>query len=81
MPTTTDSATIQKVIFDALESFGAEPSEITLEAGFEELDIDSLDIAELAQIVDEQFNVEIKSGDVEQIKTVGDVVELVAARA
>jgi acyl carrier protein len=81
MPTTTDTATIQKVVFDALESFGAEPSAITLEAGFEELDIDSLDIAALAQIVDEQFNVEIKSGDVEQIKNVGDVVDLVVARA
>ena len=82
MPTsTTDTATIQKVVFDALETFGAEPTEISLDATFESLDIDSLDIAELAQIVDEKFGVEIKSSDAEQIKTVGDVVDLVAARS
>jgi acyl carrier protein len=82
MPTsTTDTATIQKVVFDALETFGAEPTEISLDATFEALDIDSLDVAELAQIVDEKFDVEIKSSDAEQIKTVGDVVDLVAARS
>jgi acyl carrier protein len=82
MPTTTtDTATIQKVVFDSLETFGAEPTEISLDASFEALDIDSLDIAELAQIVDEKFGVEIKSSDAEQIKTVGDVVDLVAARS
>jgi acyl carrier protein len=82
MPTsTTDTATIQKVVFDALESFGAEPTEISLDATFEALDIDSLDVAELAQIVDEKFGVEIKSSDAERIKTVGDVVDLVAARS
>ena len=77
MPTsTTDTATIQKVVFDSLETFGAEPTEIKLDATFE-----SLDIAELAQIIDEKFDVEIKSSDAEQIKTVGDVVDLVAARS
>jgi acyl carrier protein len=82
MPTsTTDTATIQKVVFDALETFGAEPTEISLDATFESLDIDSLDVAELAQIVDDKFGVEIKSSDAEQIKTVGDVVDLVAARS
>jgi len=82
MPTsTTDTATIQKVVFDALETFGADPAEISLDATFEALDVDSLDVAELAQIVDEKFGVEIKSSDAEQIKTVGDVVDLVAARS
>jgi acyl carrier protein len=82
MPTsTTDTAAIQKVVFDSLETFGAEPSEIKLDATFESLDIDSLDIAELAQILDDKFGVEIKSSDAEQVKTVGDVVDLVAARS
>ena len=82
MPTsTTDTATIQQVVFDSLETFGAEPTEIKLDATFESLDIDSLDIAELAQILDDKFGVEIKSSDAEQVKTVGDVVDLVAARS
>jgi acyl carrier protein len=81
MPTTTDTATIEKVVFDALETFGAEPTLISRDATFEELDVDSLDVAELAQIVQDRFGVEIKSSDVPQIKTVGDAVDLVAERA
>ena len=81
MPTTTDTATIEKVIFESLETFGAEPTMISRDASFEALDIDSLDIAELAQIVDEKFGVEIKGSDAEQIKTVGDAVDLVTERA
>jgi acyl carrier protein len=77
----TDTATIEKVVFDALETFGAEPDNIRREAGFEELDVDSLDLAELTQIVEETFGVQIKSSDVEQLKTVGDVLDLIAARA
>jgi acyl carrier protein len=81
MATTTDPQTIEKVVFDALESFGAEPSNITREAGFEELDVDSLDLAELTQIVEEEFGVQIKSSDVEQLKNVGDVLDMIAARS
>ena len=81
MATTTDTATIEKVVFDSLESFGAEPANINREAGFEELDVDSLDLAELSQIVEDEFGVKIQSGDVEQLKTVGDVIDLIAARA
>lgn len=51
------------------------------EATFEALEIDSLDLAELSQIVEERFGVEMKSSDVAEIKTVGDAVDLVLARA
>ncbi len=81
MPSTTDTTRIQTVVFEALETFGAERSAITREAGFEELDVDSLDMAELAQIVEEEFAVKIKSSDVEHLKTVGDVLDMIAARA
>ena len=43
---------------------------------FEALDIDSLDLAELSQIIEEQFGVELKSADVAEIKTVGDAIDL-----
>jgi len=81
MSTTTDTARIEQVVFESLETFGAEKSEINREAGFEKLDVDSLDLAELAQIVEDEFGVAIKSTDVEQLKTVGDVIDLIAARA
>ncbi|HEY8866112.1 MAG TPA: acyl carrier protein [Solirubrobacteraceae bacterium] len=81
MTTTTDPAKIEQVVFDALEEFGAEKADINRDATFEVLDVDSLDLVELAQVVEDEFGVKIKSSDVEQLKTVGDVLELIAARS
>ena len=61
--------------------FGAEPSEITREATFEDLDVDSLDLAELSQIIEDEFGVQLKGDDVGKIKTVGDAIDLVVSRA
>ena len=72
---------VEKRVYDALESFGAEPTELRPEATFEELDIDSLDLAELSQIVEEEYGVKIKSSDVENVKTVGDVISLIVERS
>jgi acyl carrier protein len=77
---TDTAAEIQTTIFKALETFGADPAEINRDAGFEALDIDSLDLAELAQIVDEKWGVTLTSGDLQSITTVGDVLDLIAAR-
>ena len=49
-------------------------------ATFEALDIDSLDLAELSQIVHEQFGVELKGSDVAEVKTVEDAVKLIASK-
>ncbi len=62
-------------------SIGAGGDQITREAAFEVLDIDSLDLAELSQIVEEEFGVTFNSSDVEQLKTVGDALDYIAARS
>jgi acyl carrier protein len=72
---------VEQVVKTSLESFGADPDEITLDAELTALDIDSLDLAELSQIVEEQFGVNLTSADVKSIKTVGDAVELIVERA
>jgi acyl carrier protein len=72
---------IEQVITDALVTFGADASMITRDAELEALDVDSLDLAELSQIIEERFGVELTSSDVAEIKTVGDAIDLVAARA
>ena len=81
MATTVTPEAVEKVVFDALPQFGADPSEITREATFEELDVDSLDLAELSQIIEDEFGVQLKGEDVATIKTVGDAVDLVVSRA
>ena len=72
---------IQARVFEALEEFGAEPDDIALDATFESLDVDSLDLVELGQIVQEEYGVEIKGEDMPKLKTVGDAVTLISERA
>lgn len=80
MPQTVTKDQVQERVFAALEEFGADPEAIALEAELEAIDIDSLDLVELAQIVEDDYGVEIKGEDVDGIRTVGQVVDLIASR-
>ena len=81
MATTISPEAVEKTVRDALVQFGPEPDQITRDATFEDLDVDSLDLAELSQIIEDEYGVQLKGDDVAQIKTVGDAVDLVVARA
>ena len=81
MPETVTPEAVETTVRDALVQFGPEADDIKLEATFEELDVDSLDLAELAQIVEDEYGVKLKGEDVGKIKTVGDAVDLVVQRA
>jgi acyl carrier protein len=72
---------VQTRVVEALASFGPDADQITREATFEELDIDSLDLVELAQIVEDEYGVVLKGDDMKELKTVGDAVDLIVARA
>ena len=77
-PTT---AQIEKVITDSLISFGANADQVNRDAELTALDIDSLDLAEPSQIIEEQFGVELTGADVAEIATVGDAIDIVVERA
>lgn len=62
-----------------IEQLSADDAEITRETTFEELDADSLDIVELVMALEEEFNLEISDEEVENIKSVGDVVRYIEA--
>jgi acyl carrier protein len=81
MATTTDTAQVEATVYKALETFGAEPTEIKREATFEQLDVDSLDLAELSQIVEDEYGVKFNSSDVERLKTVGDAIDVIVERS
>ena len=72
---------IEKVITDSLVTFGADPDAISRDAELDALDVDSLDLAELSQIIEENFGVELSSNDVSEIHTVGDAIDIVVERA
>ncbi|MDQ2621570.1 MAG: acyl carrier protein [Actinomycetota bacterium] len=71
----------EKVITAGLVEVGAEPADINRDATFESLDVDSLDLVEIAQIVEDEFGVELVGDDVQNLKTVGDVIDLVVAKS
>ncbi len=81
MPTKASPESAEKVIFDGLVEIGAERENITRDAKFELLDVDSLDLVELAQIIEDEFGVEVVGDDLQNVKTVGDVIDLVVAKA
>jgi len=76
----TETQQVKQVVTTALERFGAEPDDITPDATFEALAIDSLDLAELSQIVEDEFGVRLTSADVAGVKTVGEAIDLIASR-
>jgi len=81
MPTTqVTSEAVEKVVFDGLAELGAEREQISRDATFEAIDVDSLDLVELAQIVEDEFGVELGADDVKDLKTVGDAVDLIVAK-
>jgi acyl carrier protein len=80
MPTQVTTQSVEQVIFDGLSELGAE-GDVTREATFEDLDVDSLDLVELSQIIEDEFGVELEGDDVKDLRTVGDAIDLVVARA
>jgi acyl carrier protein len=81
MPATTTPEQVETVVYDALVEIGPTREQLRRDARFEELDVDSLDLAELSQVVDEHFGVRLKGDDVARIETVGDALDVIVARA
>jgi acyl carrier protein len=80
MAATATREEIEQRVFKALEEFGAEPDQIAPDAEFESLDVDSLDLVELAQIVEDEYGVQLKGEDMEGITTVRQAVDLVMTK-
>jgi acyl carrier protein len=80
MSTTATREEIEQRVFKALEEFGAEPDQIGPDAEFEKMDVDSLDLVELAQIVEDEYGVQLKGEDMEGVRTVRQAVDLVQSK-
>ena len=70
---------VRKIIIEQLE---VPPDKVKPEATFaEDLKADSLAVVELVLALEEQFKLEIPDEDTEKIKTVGDAINYIKARA
>ena len=60
------------------EQLGIDPSEVSEDSSFlEDLGADSLDIVELIMAFESEFDMEIEDDEVENISTVGDVINYI----
>ena len=70
---------IEQRIHAALIEFGVEPGGRP-DATWDEIDVDSLDLAELAQIIEEDYGVELRHAGIRELKTIGHAADTIAAR-
>jgi len=77
------SNTVQQRVNDILaEQLGVESATLTPEANLvDDLGADSLDVVELVMALEEEFGVEIPDEEVENIRTIRDVVEYIGRNA
>jgi len=68
---------VKGIIADQLE-VGID--KLTLDTTFEDIDADSLDIVELVMALEEEFDLEISDQEIENIKTVGDIVRYIESK-
>jgi acyl carrier protein len=70
------SAVYDKVKELLVEKFGVSEEEISPEATFADLDLDSLDLVEFALAAEEEMGVRISDEEAEQLDTLDDTVKL-----
>ena len=65
---------IREVISEQME---IDPVDIKPESTWEELKIDSLDIVDMIFTLEDQYDIELPDGEMENVRTVGDLADLV----
>ena len=78
--TTATKEQVTERVTAALVEFGEEPENVKPNSRFEDLDIDSLDLVELAQVIEDDYGIEITDTDMDKIATVKDAVDFVTER-
>ena len=74
------SDTYDRVSTLLVDRLGVPAEDISADAAFAELDLDSLDLVEFALAAEETFGVAISDDEAEGLRTVGDAVQLLEAK-
>lgn len=71
---------VEKIKELVAENLGVEASAVTENASFkDDLGADSLDLFEMVMALEEEYDMEIPTEDLEQITTVGEVIKYIEA--
>jgi acyl carrier protein len=68
-------------LMGALIRIGIEPSEIDMEVSLRELDVTSLDMVEIIEIIREELDLELQGPDVMACETLQDMADLIIRQA
>jgi acyl carrier protein len=68
------------IISELTELADLEPEAIKPEASLEDLGVDSLDLVELAQIIEERYGVHLEREDFKDITTLGSAIDAIVRR-
>jgi len=72
---------VRKLIVDELcELADLKPEQLEPEATLEDLDIDSLDLVELGQIIEERYEVRLERDDFKDVTTLGGAIDAIVHR-
>jgi acyl carrier protein len=77
---TTSPNPIELTVVESLKTFGANADDISREATWEQIDVDSLDLAELSQVIEDEHGVVMQGDDMKHIKTVGDAIDFITEK-
>lgn len=76
------SSTFEKVSAIIVDRLGVDEDAVTLEAEFiADLNADSLDLVEVIMALEQEFGLEIKDEEAEQIRSVADAVRFIDEHA
>ena len=77
-----DNGVFERVRTIVAERLGVEEEKVTMEAEFiGDLNADSLDLVGVISDIEDAFSLTIADSDMENIRTVGDAVDLIAERS
>jgi len=76
----TTTSAIETTVMESLKTFGAKAEDVTRDATWEAIDVDSLDLAELAQVVEDEHGVKMQGDDMKDIKTVGEAIDFITEK-
>lgn len=77
-----DEGQVLELVRDKLDEIKVENArEATMDTTWQELEVDSLDLVELVQSLEDEYDVRIEDERLKGVKTVGDAVRLVIAES
>lgn len=64
-------------IKEIVPKFGVDPEQVTNDSTLEDLDMDSLDVVEIMQAIEDEMGIRVPDEDLEDLSTIGDAVAAV----